>query len=79
MKDWGDESMEWSGKGLIRYMKVTKGLIDGRTEERLDGGRGDGKVSLVKEGEPGETRDEAIRCLCTREVESVEVVCCEIC
>ena len=36
-------------------------------------------MSFVKEGEPGETKDEAIRCLCTREVESGEMVCCEIC
>ena len=55
--------------------------VDYVSDEGTDGRSGDGKVSLVKEGEPGlgETRDEAIRCLCTREVESGEMVCCEIC
>ena len=36
-------------------------------------------MSHVKEGEPRETKDEKIRCLCTREVESGEMVCCKIC
>ena len=55
--------------------------VDYESDEGTDGRSGDGKVSLAKEGEPGlgETRDEAIRCLCTREVESREMVRCEIC
>ena len=53
--------------------------IDGRMEERLNGGRGDGKMSPVKEGEPEETSDKVIRCFCTREVESGKMVCCEVC